>query len=76
MSTPAELIERVGGPGPLSRRINVPSTTVGNWHARNSIPARYHHAVLQASDGKITAEEMIQAHAPASDDAGRQPEAA
>ena len=61
--TVADIIDAMGGVIPASTKLFLPQTTVGNWKARNSIPARYHHAVLSASDGKITAAQIVQAHA-------------
>lgn len=59
----SEMIDMCGGPYELGRTIGQPATTVGNWGLRNSIPAKYHCAVLMASDGKITAEQIVLAHA-------------
>ena len=61
--TAAEIIDELGGALALSRSLSLPPTTVGNWRARNSIPARYHHAVLAAAAGKVTADQIIMAHA-------------
>lgn len=61
---PAELIDRLGGAGQLSQRLRLPSSTVWNWYKRNSIPARYHQAVLNVAEGKVTADEVVAAHAP------------
>jgi hypothetical protein len=59
-----EIIDALGGPTIVSRALRLPSTTVGNWRARNSIPARYQQAVVRMSNGKITAEQIDAAHAP------------
>jgi len=61
--TAAQIIDTLGGAVFVSKALHLTSTTVGNWRARNSIPARYHHAVLSISEGKITADEIVAAHA-------------
>ena len=61
--TAAEIIDQIGGAMAVSRALNLPSTTVSNWRARNSIPAKWHRAVLAVGDGKVTAEQIVNAHA-------------
>lgn len=60
--TIAEIIDMLGGPTPVGAAIDVPPTTVGNWKARKSIPARYHAAIIKISAGKITADMLVEAH--------------
>lgn len=60
--TPAEIIDALGGALPLSRRLGIPSTTIGNWRSRNSIPARYHQALVDISDGYIRPDQIVAAH--------------
>jgi len=57
-----EIIDLLGGPTPVGAAIEVPPTTVGNWKARNSIPARHHAAIIRFSNGKITADMLVRAH--------------
>lgn len=59
----AQIIDRIGGVASISDALRIPLTTVGNWRARNSIPARHHQAVIGIAGGKITAAEIIAAHA-------------
>lgn len=59
----AEIIDLLGGPTPVGSAIDVPPTTVGNWKARKSIPARYHAAIIKISDGRVTADMLVEAHA-------------
>lgn len=61
--TAADIIDALGGPTVVSAALNLPTTTVGNWKGRNSIPARYHAAVLKLSNGKVTADQIVAAHA-------------
>jgi hypothetical protein len=63
-----EIIDLLGGPTPVGRAINVPSTTISNWKGRGSIPARYHSTLIQMSKGKVTAAMLAQAHAPVAND--------
>lgn len=59
----AEIIDILGGPSIVSKALGLPAMTVGNWRLRNSIPARHHHAILGMSAGKVTADQIVWAHA-------------
>jgi len=59
----AQIINALGGVTVISTALNLPPTTVGNWRLRNSIPARHHHSILKLSGGKITADQIVAAHA-------------
>lgn len=59
----AEIIDALGGPLAIGNALGLPPTTVGNWKARKSIPARYHGALLRVSGGTITADQIVAAHA-------------
>lgn len=59
----ADIIELLGDTTAVSVSLGLPVMTVGNWKGRNSIPARYHAAVIKIGAGKITAEQLIMAHA-------------
>lgn len=61
--SPAEIIDVLGGPSAVGTGLHVPSTTVSNWKGRNSIPARYHGALVDLGAGKITPEQIVRAHA-------------
>jgi DNA-binding transcriptional regulator YdaS (Cro superfamily) len=63
LMTVAEIIDTLGGPTALSNSLGLPSTTVSNWRIRQSIPARYHQALLSIADGKVTAAQIVAAHA-------------
>jgi hypothetical protein len=56
--TVAEIIDALGGVTAISAKLKLPPTTVGNWRGRGSIPARYHHALLEVSAGKVAAEQI------------------
>ena len=73
----ADIIDRLGGAPTLARALSLPVNTVANWRVRGSIPAKHHGDVLAVADGKVSAEEMIDAHRPArSGAADHQPQAA
>lgn len=59
-----DIIDLLGGVAPISAALAIHPNTVSNWKARESIPARYHSDVLRFGGGKITAEQLVQAHAP------------
>lgn len=61
--TAADIIDALGGPATVSKSLGIPTTTVGNWRARNSIPARHHFALICLSDGTLTADQIVAAHA-------------
>lgn len=61
--TVAEIIDALGGVTAISDKLKLPPTTVGNWRSRKSIPARYHHSLVAMSGGKITADDLVLAHA-------------
>jgi hypothetical protein len=66
--TPGGIIERLGGPVAVARYCGAPITTVKNWRDRQSIPARYHRALLNMAkdDGvDLTADQIADAHDPA-----------
>jgi hypothetical protein len=54
----AQIIDSLGGAPILSKALNLPPTTVANWRGRGSIPARYHHALLEVGAGKVSAEQI------------------
>lgn len=60
-----DIIDALGGPAKVSSATGININTVRNWHDRKSIPARYHAAILRIAEGKLTAEEIVAAHAKA-----------
>lgn len=61
--TAAQIIDALGGAPAVSKALKLPVTTVANWRSRKSIPARYHHSLIAISNGKITADDLVSAHA-------------
>jgi hypothetical protein len=61
--TASDILDALGGPTVVSAALNLPATTVQNWKGRNRIPARYHASVLKLSNGKLTADQIVAAHA-------------
>ena len=61
--TTSDIIEAAGGTAAISSALEIPFQTVTNWRVRSSIPSRYQRAILTLAKGKITAEQMIDAHA-------------
>lgn len=57
-----QIIDDVGGASVIARALGLPTARVGKWRERASIPARYHLAILLL-DEKLTAEQMVSAHA-------------
>lgn len=47
MQTSSDLIERFGGAAKMAPLISVPANTIRQWAARDSIPARYWHAIIE-----------------------------
>ena len=61
--TVTDIIDELGGPTAISAVLGLPPTTVANWKARGSIPARYHAELLRIGDGRVTPLDIITAHA-------------
>jgi len=49
MHTSSQLIERFGGAAKMAPQIDVPANTIRQWAARDSIPARYWHAIIEGA---------------------------
>jgi hypothetical protein len=64
MKTIADIIEALGGTTLLARRLvpPIPITTVSAWKTRENIPIAYWARIVEASEGKITPEALLQAH--------------
>jgi hypothetical protein len=60
--TVADIIDLLGGPKAVGKAMRIPPTTVGNWKVRQSIPSRHYAALLRLGCGRITAEQLVQAH--------------
>lgn len=46
MQTSSDLVERFGGAAKLAPHIAVPANTIRQWVARDSIPVRYWHSII------------------------------
>lgn len=60
-----DIIDTLGGPAKVSEATGININTVRNWYERKSIPARYHADLLRIEEGKVTAEQIVAAHAKA-----------
>ena len=60
-----DIIDALGGPAKISEATGININTVRNWYDRKSIPARYHADILRVEAGKVTAEQIVEAHAKA-----------
>ena len=53
-----KLLEAFGSYKDISQKLGIKYVTVYAWSMRNSIPKKHHQAIIEASDGKITAEDL------------------
>jgi hypothetical protein len=60
-----DIIDILDGPAKVSEATGIHINTIRNWYDRKSIPARYHADILRIAEGKISAEQIIAAHAKA-----------
>jgi len=53
-----KLLEVFGSFKDIADKLNMKYVTVYAWSMRNSIPKKHHQAIINASEGKITAEDF------------------
>ena len=53
-----KLLEAFGSYKDISQKLGIKYVTVYAWSMRNSIPKKHHQAIITASEGKITAEDL------------------
>jgi len=53
-----KLLEVFGSFKDIADKLSMKYVTVYAWSMRNSIPKKHHQAIIDASDGKITAEDF------------------
>jgi uncharacterized protein YjcR len=53
-----KLLEVFGSYKDISEKLGIKYVTVYAWSMRNSIPKKHHKAIIIASDGKITADDL------------------
>ena len=53
-----KLLEAFGSYKDISQKLGIKYVTVYAWSMRNSIPKKHHQAIIEASEGKITAEDL------------------
>jgi hypothetical protein len=53
-----KLLEVFGSFKDIADKLSMKYVTVYAWSMRNSIPKKHHQAIIEASEGKITAEDL------------------
>ena len=53
-----KLLEAFGSYKDISQKLGIKYVTVYAWSMRNSIPKKHHQAIIEASDGKITEQDL------------------
>ena len=53
-----KLLEAFGSYKDISQKLGIKYVTVYAWSMRNSIPKKHHQAIIEASESKITAEDL------------------
>jgi len=53
-----KLLEVFGSYKDISEKLGIKYVTVYAWSMRNSIPKKHHKAIIWASEGNITAEDL------------------
>ena len=53
-----KLLEVFGSFKDIADKLSMKYVTVYAWSMRNSIPKKHHQAIIEASEGKITAEDF------------------
>ena len=53
-----KLLEVFGSYKDISQKLGIKYVTVYAWSMRNSIPKKHHQAIIEASDGKITEQDL------------------
>ena len=53
-----KLLEAFGSFKDISQKLGIKYVTVYAWSMRNSIPKKHHQAIIEASEGKITEQDL------------------
>jgi hypothetical protein len=53
-----KLLEVFGSYKEIAQKLGMKYVTVYAWSMRNSIPQKHHKAIIEASEGKITAQDL------------------
>ena len=53
-----KLLEAFGTYKDISQKLGIKYVTVYAWSMRNSIPKKHHQAIIEASEGKITEQDL------------------
>jgi len=53
-----KLLEVFGSYKDISQKLGIKYVTVYAWSMRNSIPKKHHQAIIEASEGKITEQDL------------------
>jgi len=53
-----KMLEVFGSYKEMAQKLNMKYVTVYAWSMRNSIPKKHHKAIIEASEGKITAQDL------------------
>ena len=53
-----KLLEAFGSYKDISQKLGIKYVTVYAWSMRNSIPKKHHQAIIEASEGKITEQDL------------------
>ena len=53
-----KLLEVFGSYKDISEKLGIKYVTVYAWSMRNSIPKKHHQAIIEASEGKITEQDL------------------
>ena len=53
-----KLLEVFGSYKDISEKLGIKYVTVYAWSMRNSIPKKHHQAIIEASNGKITEQDL------------------
>ena len=53
-----KLLEALGSYKDISQKLGIKYVTVYAWSMRNSIPKKHHQAIIEASEGKITEQDL------------------
>ncbi len=53
-----KMLEVFGSYKEMAQKLGMKYVTVYAWSMRNSIPKKHHKAIIEASDGKITAQDL------------------
>ena len=53
-----KMLEVFGSYKEMAQKLNMKYVTVYAWSMRNSIPKKHHKTIIEASEGKLTAQDL------------------